>query len=207
MLHFIYLFNKYRYRIFQTRYIPSVFFSSKCSLFHKSNVFGSCIIHILYRGCAKIKRNNSGAKRLTGPLCPTSIYGSPVTLPNFQMASRLKIFMASRSKNGVQIYFSFLSKAPANEPPPGSPTGPLWWGRPIYRAFCVSQKSHLLGSPVKEPSLKAPFMESLPERCPTIRALLHSSIKVPVIWTPPQNRFPWVEGAPMERDACIQKLS
>ena len=30
------------------------FFSSKCSLFHNSNVFGSCIIHILYTGCAKI---------------------------------------------------------------------------------------------------------------------------------------------------------
>jgi len=26
----------------------SVFSSSKCSLFHNSNVFGSCIIHILY---------------------------------------------------------------------------------------------------------------------------------------------------------------
>jgi len=38
--------------------------SSKCSLFHKSNVFGSCIIHILYTECAKIKKNNSGAKRL-----------------------------------------------------------------------------------------------------------------------------------------------
>ena len=31
------------------------FFPSKCSLFRNSNVFGSCIIHILYRGCAKIK--------------------------------------------------------------------------------------------------------------------------------------------------------
>ena len=38
-------------------------FSSKCSLFHNSNIFGSCIIHILYTGCAKIKKN-SGAKRL-----------------------------------------------------------------------------------------------------------------------------------------------
>ena len=26
--------------------------------------FGSCIIHILYTGCAKIKKYNSGAKRL-----------------------------------------------------------------------------------------------------------------------------------------------
>ena len=34
----------------------SVFFSSKCSLFHNSNVFGSCIIHILYTACAKIKK-------------------------------------------------------------------------------------------------------------------------------------------------------
>jgi len=40
------------------------FFSSKCSLFHNSNVFVSCIIHILYRECAKIKKNNSGSNRL-----------------------------------------------------------------------------------------------------------------------------------------------
>ena len=34
-------------------------------MFHNSNIFGSCIIHILYTGCAKIKKkNNSGAKRL-----------------------------------------------------------------------------------------------------------------------------------------------
>ena len=41
------------------------FFSLKCSLFHNSNLFSSCIIHILYTECAKIKKNNSGAKRLT----------------------------------------------------------------------------------------------------------------------------------------------
>jgi len=40
------------------------FFSSKCSLFHNANLFGFCITHILYIGCAKIKKNNSGAKRL-----------------------------------------------------------------------------------------------------------------------------------------------
>ena len=32
------------------------FFSSKFSFFHNSNVFGSCIIHILYTGCDKIKK-------------------------------------------------------------------------------------------------------------------------------------------------------
>ena len=44
-------------------YSPFIF-SSECSLFENSNVFGSCIIHILNTGCAKIKKNNSGAKRL-----------------------------------------------------------------------------------------------------------------------------------------------
>jgi len=32
------------------------FFSSKRILFHNANVFGSCIIHVLYTGCAKIKK-------------------------------------------------------------------------------------------------------------------------------------------------------
>jgi len=39
-------------------------------LFHNANLFGSCIIHILYTGCAKIKKNNSGAKRLSRLLPP-----------------------------------------------------------------------------------------------------------------------------------------
>ena len=42
------------------------FFSSKCSLLDNANFFGSCNIHILYTGCAEIKKNNnnSGAKGL-----------------------------------------------------------------------------------------------------------------------------------------------
>jgi len=34
----------------------SPFFPSKCSLFHNDNLFSSCIIHILYTVCAKIKK-------------------------------------------------------------------------------------------------------------------------------------------------------
>jgi hypothetical protein len=41
--------------------------------------------------------------------------------------------------------------------------------------------TYLSGSPVKEPFLQIPFMESLRGRCPVIRALLHSSFKVPSI--------------------------
>ena len=45
--------------------IYSPFFSSsKCSLFHKSNIFGSRIIHILYRGCAKIKKKIIPAQKV-----------------------------------------------------------------------------------------------------------------------------------------------
>jgi len=36
-------------------YTLHFFSSSKFSLFYNSNVFSSCIIHILYTGCAKIK--------------------------------------------------------------------------------------------------------------------------------------------------------
>jgi len=48
------------------------FFSSKCSLFHNSNIFGSCIIHILYTGVLKLK-NNSGAKRLSNTVAELAL--------------------------------------------------------------------------------------------------------------------------------------
>jgi len=65
-------------------YILSVFFSSKCSLFHNSNVFGSCIIHILYTGCAKIKKNNSGPKRLTAIGLSQTIHRTTQITTNLQ---------------------------------------------------------------------------------------------------------------------------
>ena len=49
----------YIYSTNKTLYILNMvytlrFFPSKCSLFHNSNLFGSCFIHILYTECAKI---------------------------------------------------------------------------------------------------------------------------------------------------------
>ena len=43
------------------------FFSSKYSLFHNANLFGSCIIHILYTGCAKIKKRYFRRQRVNIP--------------------------------------------------------------------------------------------------------------------------------------------
>ena len=45
-------------------YTLRFFSSSKCSLFHNSNFFGSCIIHTLYTGVLNLKKNNPGSKRL-----------------------------------------------------------------------------------------------------------------------------------------------
>jgi len=87
---------------------------------------------------------------IDGPFVPHNLIStqqSPVPLLKFQMAPRLKILMASGSKKGTQIYFSFLLEVPANKPPPGSPTGPRWRGRPIYRAFCISLKNLIFQVP------------------------------------------------------------
>jgi hypothetical protein len=54
-LHFKYLFNKYSYWIFKHA-AWSLFFSSKCRLFHNATLFGSRIIHILNTECAKIEK-------------------------------------------------------------------------------------------------------------------------------------------------------
>ena len=51
------------------------FFYSKCSLFHNSNVFDSFIIHILYTGCAKIKKFRcQKVIKIINPLTPNDHY-------------------------------------------------------------------------------------------------------------------------------------
>ena len=54
----------YVLNILNMLYTLLFFFSSKCSLFHNANLFGSCIIHILHTGVLKLK-NNFGAKGLS----------------------------------------------------------------------------------------------------------------------------------------------
>jgi len=57
------------------------------------------------------------------PHNPISAQQSPVPLPKFQMAPRLKIWMSSGSKKGSQIYFPFLSKSPGKRIPSRFPKG------------------------------------------------------------------------------------
>ena len=75
------------------------FFSSKCSLFHNSNVFGSRIIRILYTGCAKIKKNNSGAKRVIAAAATRLVQGVIPVSRMCNMHQRRESFNCS-----VQIY-------------------------------------------------------------------------------------------------------
>jgi len=85
---------------------------------------------------------------IDGPVVPHNLIStqeSPVLLLNFQMAARLKILMASASKKGNQIYFSFLSKVPANEPPPGSPKGPYGEGGPFTGNLSYLSKTSSFG--------------------------------------------------------------
>ena len=67
-------------------YTLRFFFSSKCTLFHNANLFGSCNIHILYTECAEIKKNNSSAKGLTVYLRQTQ---------NEDISDMLKLFYSS----------------------------------------------------------------------------------------------------------------
>ena len=56
MLHFIYYSTNTRTEYFKHAAHYPFFLSSKCRLFHNATFFGSCVIHILYTGCAKIKK-------------------------------------------------------------------------------------------------------------------------------------------------------
>jgi len=116
---------------------------------------------------------------------------SPVPLLKFQMVHRLKILMASGSKKGTQIHFFFSLKSPSKRTPSRFPNrAPREREARLQGILHISRRPHLSGSPVKEPSLKVTFMESLAERCPTTTALLHSSIEVPGIQAPPPPHIP-----------------
>ena len=129
---------------------------------------------------------------------------SPVPLPKFQMALRLKTLMSSGSKKGTQIHYPFLLRSPSKPIPSRFPNGapmervtclvgiftsllmylfiskalrkewPLYKQTPIPEPYL---KYHS-GFPVMEPSPQVPLRDS----CPDLRALLHSSFQVPGIW-------------------------
>ena len=87
-------------------YTLRIFFFSKCSLFHNSNVFVSCIIHILYTECAKIKKKIIPAPKGQRPvviICTTRFY-----IKKFNVLPTQCIYMCvlcgSQSKQNLLAY-------------------------------------------------------------------------------------------------------
>jgi len=78
--------------------------------------------------------------QLTGPLCPISIYGSPVALLKFQMAPRLILLVSSGSKKKEPRY-ACLSEAKASH------SGRMW-------AEVSSSAPHLLHSVLSDSPIR-----------------------------------------------------
>jgi hypothetical protein len=117
---------------------------------------------------------------IDGPFIPHNLIStqeSPVPLLEFQMAPRLNS-LRLQERNPDILFFSL--KSPGKRTPSRLPNrAPMQREAHLQGILHISKKPRLLGSPVKEPSLRVPFTESLAERCPTPRPLLHSSITVP----------------------------
>jgi len=117
---------------------------------------------------------------------------SPVPLLKFQMASRLKIFTSSGSKEGTQIYFFFAVKKSQQMNPLQVPQEGLYGERyPFTGHFCLSLKT-LIKIPLnkiffflfskilrKEHPSMFPKIRALWKQTPISRALLNIYFGVP----------------------------
>jgi hypothetical protein len=102
--------------------------------------------------------------------------------------------MVSGSKKEPRCNFLyFLSKVTANEP---SPDSPMKREAHLQDILHISQKPHLTGSAVKEPSPRSPSWAPSQRDAPTTRALLHSSNKAPGIRASPTHQVPLTAGGP-----------
>ena len=94
-----------------------------------------------------------------------------VCLSGAKAPLRLKILMTSRSKKASQIYYSFLSKFPANEPLQVPQRSPCSEGVSPTGHFAYLSKTSSFGFPSKGALPDAPSMEPLNrERCTIPRA-------------------------------------
>jgi len=93
------------------------FFSSKCSLFHNANFFGSCIIHILDTGCAEIKKKSFRRQRVKEPLLlPRSRYAHLVFLHNTLLYGPSASLFMYGSARRLQRYSDSASRQQPKNP-------------------------------------------------------------------------------------------
>jgi len=141
----------------------------------------------------------------------TSSQESPVPLPKFQMAPRLKILMSSGSNKGTQIYYRFLSKIPGKWTPSKFPNGApmerdthlqgIFTSLLIYFfniSFGVPSKGALsTGPPYGVPLERdAPFLEP---------SFIHNSKSLVYKPPPPDSRFPLDIKGPLWREMPVSR--
>jgi len=140
---------------------------------------------------------------INGPFVPHNLISaqdSPVPLPKFQMAPRLKILMSSGSKKGSQIFFPFLSRSPGKRIPSRFPDGAPMERNTGLQGIFTYLLIHLFISkalrnerPYMIPTSGAPI-----ETDAHSRALLNISFGVPSKGALPLGP---PHGVPLERDA------
>ena len=153
---------------------------------------------------------------IDGPFVPDnriSAQESPVRVPKFQMAPRLKILMSSGSKKGTQIYYRFLSKSPGKQTPSRFPSRAPMERDTRLQGIFTSLLIYLFNTSFSVPSKGAlppgppygvPLERDVPFLEPSFIHHLKSLVYEPPFWFQVPLRH---KGAPMERDACIQSLS
>ena len=99
-------------------YTLRFFFSSKCSLFHNSNLFGSCIIHILYTGVLKLKKIIPAPKRLrmSGAVHPSSMVWTETTSPTPLRSSHFCLRFSTSVSTSFRPLFSLRRPKPHTAP-------------------------------------------------------------------------------------------
>ena len=88
------------------------FFSSKCSLFYNADFFGSCTIHVLYTGCAKIKKKKIRCQRVKGLSCAwirsLGILFGEITHKHVHIKECLQITFYHKKRTACLMYLSLL---------------------------------------------------------------------------------------------------
>jgi hypothetical protein len=89
----------------------SVFFPLQNTVCFIMLPLGSCIIHILHTGCAKVKKQNSGAKGLINALSPRPLYAVHMFCVPFMNVNR-DLSTASRDVGDRQVMSSAVNYCP-----------------------------------------------------------------------------------------------
>ena len=145
---------------------------------------------------------------IDGPFVPHNLISaqeSPVPLPKFQMAPRLKILMSSGSKKETQIHFPFLSKSPGKRIPSRFPNGaPMEKDTRLQGIFTYLLIYLFISKALrKERPSMFPKSAAPTETDALSRALLKTSFGVPSKGALPPGP---PHGVPSERDAPFLEL-